>query len=57
MITNVIGIIIGVCIIVGLVAAMGKMSSMGVDINENFCDGDCNSCSADKSADTCVNNK
>lgn len=50
---NIGGILIGVALIAGLVAAMGKMSTMGVDANKNFCDGDCKSCKAELEEELC----
>ena len=53
---NIIGILIGLVIIAGLIFAMGKMSSYGVEINDNFRCGDCLSCGEQNPDDprTCV---
>ncbi|MDD7409116.1 MAG: hypothetical protein SOV71_08145 [Anaerovoracaceae bacterium] len=50
---QIIGIIVGVLIIVGLLAAMGKMSEQGVDINSHFCCGNCNTCASDEKGAAC----
>lgn len=50
---TVIGIIAGVAIIVGLLAAMGKMSEQGVDINDHFCCGNCSTCDSSKKGESC----
>lgn len=40
--TEIIGIVVGVCIIAGLLFAMAKMSDHGADANG--CSGNCSSC-------------
>ena len=50
---NIGGILMGFALVAGLVIAMGKMSSMGVDANKNFCDGDCKSCKEELEAELC----
>lgn len=47
--TGIIGILIGVCIIGGLLFAMAKMSNHGADANG--CSGNCSSCGL--SRDSC----
>ena len=49
---NIIGILIGVAIIVGLVAAMAKMSDHGVDANG--CSGNCKQCGVPSELRDCV---
>lgn len=41
---SIVGVLIGMAIVVGLVLLMGKLSTMGVEINDQFCRGDCSSC-------------
>lgn len=50
---TIIGILAGVAIIVGLIAAMGKMSEQGVDINDHFCCGSCSTCSSVQKGESC----
>ena len=51
---NVIGIIAGIAMIVGLILAMGKMSEQGIDINDHFCCGSCSDCSSETAGDSCI---
>lgn len=48
---SVAGVLIGMAIVVGLVLLMGKLSTMGVDINDQFCRGDCSSCGKEPGAE------
>ncbi len=48
------GILAGIAIIAGLIAAMGKMSSHGVDINDHFCCGSCSDCSSETTEESCT---
>lgn len=44
MLMQIIGTVIAVAIILGLIILMGKMSEKGVDINRQFCTGNCSEC-------------
>ena len=44
MLMQIIGIIIAAAIILGLIVLMGKMSEQGVDVNKQFCTGNCSDC-------------
>ena len=51
MLMQIAGTFIAVAFILGLIILMGKMSEQGVDINKQFCTGDCSDCGLSEAAE------